>query len=99
MGIYHAGRWTILVTTQEYKEHSDYEKKDHADRLDMTDDKKDGLFPAKKQKHSSIGGGVEVEGRNTIVCCSYNGVTIMGEGGGSLSFMNLGGFSGNEKKN
>ena len=45
----HAGRWKRLVTAQEYQEHSNLEKEDHADRLDMTDGKKDEGSPAKKR--------------------------------------------------
>ena len=87
-----------MVTAQEYQEHSTFEKEDHADRLDMMDGKKEEGSTAKKQKHDHNGGGVGVEELHTIVHGTYNVVNISGDGGGSFSFMNSGGLSGNGKK-
>ena len=52
VGICHVGRWKNLVTAQEYQEHNNFEKEDRADRLDMTDGKKDEGSPVKKEARS-----------------------------------------------
>ena len=98
VGLCHAGRRKSLVTAQEYHEHSTFEKEDRVDRLDTTDGTKEEGSPAKKKRHGHNGDGVGVEERHTIVHGTYNFVNISGEGGGSFSFMNSGGFSGNGKK-
>ena len=52
VGLCHVGRWKRLVTAQEYQEHSNFKKEDRADRLNMTDDKKDKGSPAEKKAWS-----------------------------------------------